>query len=171
MGRRLLPRNLPELYAYAIAIEREAAERFKELEQFMRDTGVDHIAEEFEKIGREEREQYEALSVGTCGQDLPKMSGWEYAWHYLGPDADRKQQPRSTREALTQALCLEHRTQGFYIDVAESSPDESVRAFAAEMAVDEQRHIVRLETLLAREPMPAAVQDELELSSEKSAGS
>jgi rubrerythrin len=78
----------------------------------------------------------------------------------MGAAIDKRPAARNTREALMQALGVERRTQGFYLDVAENSPDESVRAFAAEMAVDEQRHIARLETLLAREPDPALVPDE-----------
>jgi rubrerythrin len=163
MGRRLLPRNLPELYAYAIAIERDAADALEKIERFVRDAGADHLAEELEKIVREEREQHELITLGTAGRELPQMSGWEYRWHYMGDAVEKPRSPRSTREALTQALGVERLTQAFYIDVAENSPDESVRAFSAEMAADEQRHIVRLETLLAREPDPALIpQDELE---------
>jgi Rubrerythrin len=159
MGRRLLPRNLPELYAHALVMEGEAARRFAELEQLMRDTGVEHLAEEFEKIGREEKEQYDLLVLGTAGRELPEVSGWEYAWHYLGAEADRVPAPTNSREALALALGTERRTQNFYIDVAENSADEAVRAFAAEMAADEQRHVIRLELLLAREPDPAASSD------------
>ena len=157
MGRRLLPRNLPELYAYAIEIERDAADALEALERFVRGAGADHIAEELDKIAREEREQHELIKLGTSGQKLQAMAGWEYPWHFLGPAFDTRPAPRSPREALSQALGVERRTQAFYIDVAENSPDESVRAFAAEMAQDEQRHIVRLETLLAREPDPNVV--------------
>lgn len=163
MGRRLLPRNLPELYAYAIVMERDAANELEKLENFVRDTGNDHLAEELEKIVREEREQHELITLGTSGRELPPMAGWEYPWHYMGGAVAKSRAPRNTREALLQALGVERRTQGFYIDVAENSPDESVRAFAAEMAADEQRHIVRLETLFAREPDSALVpQDEAE---------
>ena len=163
MGRRLLPRNLPELYAYAIAIERDAADALEKIENFVRDAGADHLAEELEKIVREEREQHELITLGTAGRELPQMSGWEYRWHYMGDAVEKPSRPRNTREALSQALGVERRTQAFYIDVAENSLNESVRAFSAEMAADEQRHIVRLETLLAREPDPALVpQDELE---------
>ena len=35
MGRRLLPRTLPELFAHAIAVEREAMKRFEELAQMI----------------------------------------------------------------------------------------------------------------------------------------
>jgi len=66
MGQRLLPQNLIELYAHALAIEREAFKRFTELERYMREVGYDYIADEFERIGREEQEQYEALAIGTA---------------------------------------------------------------------------------------------------------
>ena len=161
MGRRLLPRNLPELYAYAIVMERDAANELEKLENFVRDTGNDHLAEELEKIVREEREQHELICLGTAGRELPLMAGWEYTGHFMGDGMAKRPTPRNTRDALTQALGVERRTQAFYIDVAESSPDESVRAFAAEMAADEQRHILRLEQLYAREPDSSLIpQDE-----------
>lgn len=160
MGRRLLPRNLPELYAQALALEREATKRFAELEQLMRDAGIEHLAAEFGKIGREEKEQYELLALGTAGRELPEVSGWEYSWHFLGPEADRVETPTNAREAIGAALGTERRTQHFYGDVAENALDESVRAFAAEMAADEQRHVLRLELLLAREPEAASSSEE-----------
>ena len=126
----------------------------------MRDCGHDYLAEEFEKIGREEQEQYEALAIGTAERDLPQVTEWEYAWHYLGPDADRVRSPRTAREAITLALATERRAQNFYIDVAEHANDDAVCAFAAEMAADEQRHVQRLEQLLAREPEAAKLADD-----------
>jgi rubrerythrin len=155
MGTRLLPRNLDELFAHALTVEREATKRFAELERFMRAAGLVHVADEFEAIGREEREQYEALALGTVGRELPSVSAWEYAAHYLGPAADVVRAPRDAREALMLAIAFERRTQLFYVDVAEHTFDDTMCAFAAEMAADESRHIARLERLLAREPEPA----------------
>jgi len=165
MGQRLLPQSLIELYAHALSIERDAFKRFVELERFMRDCGYDYLAEEFEKIGREEQEQYEALAIGTAERDLPQITEWEYAWHYLGPKADKVAAPKNARDALKLAISTERRAQNFYIDVAEHAMDDAVCAFAAEMATDEQRHIQRLEQLLAREPEPArtAEDEDLEL--------
>jgi rubrerythrin len=160
MGQRLLPQNLLELYAHALVIERDAFKRFVELERFMRDAGLDYIADEFERIGKEEQEQYEALAVGTADRNLPALVGWEYAWHYLGPQADKVATPKNARDALALALATERRAQNFYIDVAEHAADDAVCAFAAEMAADEQRHVQRLEELLAREPEPAPLVDE-----------
>jgi hypothetical protein len=53
MATRLLPKSLPELYAHALMIEREATKRFAELERLMRDAGHDYLADEFERIGNE----------------------------------------------------------------------------------------------------------------------
>ncbi len=160
MAERLLPRNLPEMFAYSLAMERDATRRFAELERYMRDAGMDHVADEFESIGREEREQYELLALGTSGRDLPEIQEWEYAWHYLGTPAHKPRAPRSAREALILAINFERRTETFYADVAEHVADDAVSAFAAEMAADERRHVVRLETLLLREPDPALTPDD-----------
>src|SRR5215217_1530814 len=119
MAQRLLPQNLIELYAHSLAIEREAFKRFIELERYMRDCGLDYIADEFEKIGREEQEQYEALALGTAERELPPIAEWEYAWHYLGQSAGRARAPRNAREALQLAIATERRAQNFYLDVAE----------------------------------------------------
>jgi rubrerythrin len=150
MGARLLPRTLPELFSYSLALEREATKRYAELERFLRDIGVEHVADEFERLAREERERYEVIALGTSGRELPKLAGWELAWHF-GAQADETRAPRSTRQAIAMALSLERRTQAFYTDVAEHARDDAVRAFAAEMANDEQRHIQRLEILLERQ--------------------
>jgi rubrerythrin len=160
MAERLLPRNLPEMFAFALAMEREATKRFAELERYMREAGLDHIADEFESIGKEEREQYELLALGTSGRALPEIQEWEYAWHYLGPQSWKPRRPRSAREALMLALASERRTEIFYADVAEHVMDDSVSAFAAEMAADERRHVTRLELLLRREPEQSLPEEE-----------
>lgn len=163
MGERLLPKSLIEVYAHSLAIEREAATRFAELERFLRNAGIDYLADEIEAIAREELEQYEALALGTADRPLPQIAEWEYSPHFLGPQADRVSAPKTPRDALALALATERRAQAFYIDVAEHATDDAVCAFAVEMATDEQRHIQRLETLLAREPLPAAADEAGEL--------
>ncbi len=167
MGERLLPKSLIEVYAHALLLERDAAKRFSELERFLRSAGIDYLADEIEAIAKEELEQYEALAAGTSERELPPIAAWEYSWHFLGPSADRMPEPKTPRDALDIALGIERRTQAFYIDVAEHATDDAVCAFAVEMATDEQRHIQRLETLLAREPLPSAAEDGDELLAAK----
>lgn len=160
MGARLLPRTLAELFSYCLAIEHAAAARYGELERFLRDAGVEDVAEEFEKFGREEQEQYELIKLGTSGQELPEVAGWELTWHFLG-DAAARAAPRSTREAIASALAFERHAQAFYFDVAGNSRDDAMRAFSVDMANDEQRHIARLELLLEREPESAGPEEGL----------
>jgi rubrerythrin len=160
MAVRLLPRTLPELYAHALVLERDATKRFEIFARCMRESGIDHLAEEFEAIGKEEREQYELLASGTKNSGLSDPSPWEYAWHYMGPAGDVVPAPRNTRDVLKLAISAERRTQNFYADVAEHVEDDAVSAFAAEMAADESRHIERLERLLDREPVPEVVEED-----------
>lgn len=162
MASRLIPRTLPELYAHALVLEREATTRFEMLARCMREAGMDHLAEEFEAIGKEKREQYELLAVGTANANLGEPTEWEYAWHYLGPSGETVVQPRTTRDVLRLAISAERRTQNFYADVAEHVEDDAVSAFAAEMANGESRHIERLERLLAREPHLTGLEEEAE---------
>jgi hypothetical protein len=152
MGARLLPRNLPELFSYSLVLEREAARHYAELEGFLRSRGARALADEFEKLGREEREQYELIALGTSGgKELPQLAGWELGWYFDGEDIQAHRVPRSPGDALLIALAFERRSQAFYNDVAANARADAVRAFAAEMSTDEQRHIARLEALLARE--------------------
>ena len=164
MGERLLPKSLIEVYAHALILERDAAKCFAELERFLRDAGIDYLADELEAIGKEEFEQYEALALGTAERALPPIADWEYTWHFMGAAAAAAGPLKTPRDALALALATERRAQAFYIDVAEHATDDAVCAFAVEMATDEQRHIEKLETLLAREPLPSGGEGVDELS-------
>jgi rubrerythrin len=160
MAMRLIPRTLPELYAHALVLERDATKRFEIFAGCMREAGVEHLAEEFAQIGKEEREQYELLAEGTKHAALPEPERWEYAWHYVGPTGDVVPAPQNVRDVLRLAISAERRTQNFYADVAENAEDDAVSAFAAEMAADESRHIERLERLLGREAEPVTLEDD-----------
>ena len=86
------------------------------------------------------------------------------SWSATPPSASRSSRAACARPEWTISISAERRTQNFYADVAENVEDDAVSAFAAEMAADENRHVERLERLLAREPLPAAL-DEEELES------
>ena len=84
MGARLLPRTLPELFSYALAIEGEAAKRYRDLGGFMRAIGVEDLADELERLGREEEEQHELIRLGTSGRKLPDFpEAWKTEEHRL----------------------------------------------------------------------------------------
>ena len=99
MGARLIPRNLPELFSYSLVLEREAAKRYGELERFLRGRGARELADEFEKLAREEQEQYELIALGTSGRELPELAGWELGW-YFSAALQARHLPQSAGEAL-----------------------------------------------------------------------
>ena len=67
-------RTAAELYAHAIAIEREAAERYAELALRMADLGNQAVALLFWRLAKFEAEHLETLRNRTDGVALPELS-------------------------------------------------------------------------------------------------
>ena len=150
-----------ELYAHAIAIEREAVERYTELAWRMEDLGNQAVAEVFGGLARFEAEHLQALFARTAGIALPALNPHEYAWLDAGaPEAAARElvfRLMTPRHALAIALGAEQRAAAFFEQVLMSAGDPALRALAREMAADETEHIVMLERLL--ETTPGAVID------------
>lgn len=148
-----------ELYAHAIAIEREAAERYAELSQRMGDLGHDAVAEAFAVLARHEAEHLDTLLRRTEGVPVPALAPGEFAWIDAGPPetAARELVLRllSPRQALEIALGAERRAQAFFEGVMLRADDPALRALAREMAAEEGEHIALIEAmLLGRAPTP-----------------
>ena len=73
-------RSKEDLLAHAIAIEREAAARYDELGERMRDLGDDTVAELFLRLARLEKEHERELEQRAGGLALPRIAPGEYAW-------------------------------------------------------------------------------------------
>src|SRR5262245_43553828 len=104
-------RSPSELYAHAIAIEREAAERYAELAVRMADEGRDELAAVFDLLSRHEAEHLAALQARTEGIALPEIGAGEYQWLDAGaPETAAHQllfQLMTPRQALLIALAAE----------------------------------------------------------------
>ena len=151
-------RSPAELYAHAIAIEREAAERYAELAERMADLGDDAVAEIFGRLAGFEAEHLEALLRRTEGIALPQFSRNEYRWLDAGaPETAARElvfRLITPRQALAIALRAEQRAQAFFERVLISADDPALRALAREMALEEQEHAGMIERLLERTPEP-----------------
>ena len=151
-------RSAPELYAHAIAIEREAAERYRELADRMHDLGNPAVAEVFDILANQENEHLQALQRRSEGVAIPSLEIHEYRWLETGPTeiAARELIFRlmTPRSALAIALAAEKRAQALFEHVLMAAPDPALRALAREMAADESAHIVLIEQLLAGTPEP-----------------
>jgi rubrerythrin len=145
-----------ELYAHAIAIEREAVERYGELAELMDDRGNTAAAEVFATLAGLEAEHLESLRRRTEGVELPDLGAGDYRWLDAGaPETAARElvfRLLGAREALQIALGAERRAQAFFEDVMLRADDPALRALAREMAADEGEHIQLIERLLERTP-------------------
>jgi len=146
-------RSAPELYAHAIAIEREAAERYVELAARMADEGRDELAAVFDRLARMEAEHLDALERRTEDVALPEIAPEQYQWLDAGaPETAARElifRLMTPRQALAIALRGEQRAQAFFERVFTTADDPALRALAREMAAEEQEHVVLIESLLA----------------------
>lgn len=148
--------SIAELYAHAIAIEREAAARYAELAERMRDESNDDLAELFAGLAALEAGHLEALERRTAGIALPPLEARDYKW--LGDAApesamrDLVFRLMTPRHALLIALGAERRAQAFFEHVLLTADDSGLRALAREMAAEEQEHVHIIGRMLESSP-------------------
>ncbi len=151
-------RSIPELYACALAIEREAAERYGEFAQRMGDLGNDAVAEVFASLAGFESEHLDELRRRTRGVALPPPPAEGWRWLENGaPEAAARElvyRVMTPRHALEIALAAERRAQAFFEGALMRAGDPAVEALAREMAAEEQEHVAMVERLLDRTPAP-----------------
>ncbi|HEX7218109.1 MAG TPA: ferritin family protein [Burkholderiales bacterium] len=148
--------DAPTLYAHAIAIEREAVERYTEFSWRMADAGNDAAAEVFGGLARLEAGHLDGLLKRARGMKLPALAPHEYAWLDAGaPETAARElvyRLMTARHALEIALAGEKRAAAFFEHVVLIAEDARLRALAAEMAADEAEHVALLEQLLETTP-------------------
>lgn len=92
-------RTPAELYAHAIAVEREAAARYAEFAERMEDTGRQDLARVFAMLAGLEAEHLEALERRAAGIALPEIRAGEYAWLDAGaPETQAREMGAEGRE-------------------------------------------------------------------------
>jgi len=141
-----------ELYAHAIAIEREAAERYGEFAERMQDEGREALAEVFSMLAMVEAEHLETLLARTDGIALPKIEEGRYKWLDAGaPETPAREliyRLMTPRHALVIALHAEQRAQAFFEHVFWTASDPALRVLAREMAEEERDHVALVSDLL-----------------------
>jgi rubrerythrin len=149
-------RSPNELYAHALAIEREAAERYAELAQRMDDLGNEEVAELFRRLAVFEAEHLDTLERRTQGVDVPAIPPGQYAWLDAGAPENVARELvfrlLTPRHALGIALEAERRAEQFFSEVKATAADPALRALAQEMAMEEAGHIAMVQQALARTP-------------------
>jgi rubrerythrin len=147
-----------ELYAHALAIEREAAARYTEFARFMEDHDNLPVAALFSRLAQIESEQAEAIAARARGQTLPMPEASEHAWVDAGaPETVAHEfifRLMTPHDALRIALEAEHRARDWFEQIFAASSDPDVKMLAASMLQEENRHIAWVERALAADPDP-----------------
>jgi len=142
-----------ELYAHAIAIEREAAARYGELGDAMAEQGHHAVAVLFYMLSSFEARHLGELTGKTAGIVLPDLTA-DYTWREgEAPETvnfEVRVGEMTPERALLIALDAEKRAKAFFEHAARITTDPATRALAREMADEEAEHIVLVERALGR---------------------
>jgi len=159
-------RSTAELYAHALAIEREAAARYREFAARMDDEGNDTAARLFRELAGFEGQHAAQLERETRGMLLPSLAPGDYAWLDSGaPETaahDLVFRLMTPSDALEIALAAELRAQKFFERVLRQASDPHLRELASEMAQEEQVHAAWVREALARTPDPRVDWDRMD---------
>jgi rubrerythrin len=154
--------SVEEFLAYAINLEREAADRFGQLADAMETCGNHQVGKLFRKLS-----QYSRLHLGDAQarsgfRDLPDIKVDDFIW----PDMESPEtaaiwatDPFIGRdEALKVALDAETAGYEFYKNVFTTTTDPEIRALAEEFAEEESGHVDELKKWIAAheagQPLP-----------------
>lgn len=144
MTRRI--RSIEEFYAHALAIEHEAAQRYREFGAWYGERDEDILAALCASIARMEEEHYRALLEGSRGLDLPVLQQGEHLWLEAGsPEAPARElfyRVAEPRHLLEIAFQGEQDALAFFQWVERTTDDPKVRAAARELANEEQQHVL-----------------------------
>jgi rubrerythrin len=146
-------KNMEEFLAHALAIEAEAAERYRQLAKLMQAHHSRDVAECFLRLAQMEGEHHDSVRARAAGRALPALASTEYRW--IDPQSpesaplDPAHQPKTPRDALQIALANEERAWRFFERiVASPGYGHEVRAMAKEFAAQEEEHMEYLERML-----------------------
>lgn len=137
-------RSVEEFLAHAIAIEREAALRYREFQAHFAERGEDVLAGLCGNLAAFEQQHCDDLLERAAGRSLPAIAAHAYRWlDGRSPETDAPEilfRIATPRQLLSVALMAEHRARAFFEAVARSAPDARVARMAAEMAGEEDEH-------------------------------
>ena len=137
--------TVEEFYAHAIAIEREAMDRYTEFAAYYADRGEDVLAGLCHNLAGLEREHLDQLMLACAHLQLPAIAIADYQWLESGtPEAMAREffyRVANPRQLLEVALEGESRAVAFFEWARRSTGDAAVRELAREMAAEERQHV------------------------------
>lgn len=143
-------RDLGELAAIALTVEREAARRYRDLATRMTAQGNAPLAALFSHLANEEEKHEERVQSWARGHNVMAAPGLSYAWTApeLSSEADYAEAGGdlliTPHSALVLAVHNEERAFAFFVQIAAKTPSQDVRDAAETMAKAELQHVTLL---------------------------
>ena len=151
--------TVESFYAHALAIEREAADRYREFATYFGERGEAVLAAICEMLARMEAEHFGQLARASEGLVLPGIDRAAYGWDVETPVESgprrafyRLSEPEHLLEVALEGEMRAHR---FFAWIAQTTNDATVEALARGMAEEEERHVRWVTRAIAlRRPLP-----------------
>ena len=154
-----MPAALAEMMAQALAIEREAVERYTALADVMEVHNNREVTELFRKMATIESKHAEQIMAEMGWKSAADVPHLTQRWSGSG-DAPESVSTDSIHylmwpwHALQLALAAEQRAEAFFAALAEEAPNEAVRRAAIELRNEEREHVALVKAWLDRTPEP-----------------
>ena len=149
--------TLPEFLAHALALEKEAAERYLELADMMESYRNDAVSSVFRDMHRFSLLHHDEIRKRAGDIELPELRSWQYRWR-TPPETGGEEAFDRTIEpyhALRYARDNELRAMKYYQSVAAQTQDVELARLASEFADEETEHVTALDNWIARTPRPS----------------
>ena len=151
-------RTLAEFMAQALAMEREAVERYTEFADAMEMHNNREVAAMFRTMANYENKHAEQILAEMGWKDDPAPPAGGFGWPGLeSPEAvpiDEVHYLMQPWHALQLALAAEQRAEAFFGELAKVATTDSVRRAALELQAEEAEHVELVRAWLEKVPMP-----------------
>jgi rubrerythrin len=145
--------SVEEFLAYAIHLEKEAADRFGELADAMEASGNREVGKLFRSLSHYSTLHLADARARSGFRELPEMKPGDFEW----PDLESPERAAiwaadpmiGREEALEIALAAEKAGLGFYQAVFETTDDPEIKVMAAEFVKEESEHVAELKKWIA----------------------
>ena len=145
--------SVEEFLAYAIHLEKEAADRFGELADAMESAGNREVGQLFRRLSHYSTLHLADASARSGFREMPEVDPEDFVW----PDLESPERAAiwaadpliGREESLEIALAAEQAGLGFYQSVLDSTDDPEIMALAKEFVKEEDEHVAELKKWIA----------------------
>ena len=153
-----VPATLEEFMLHALAMERDAIERYTDFADQMETHNNREVAAMFRTMAGYEKKHAQEIMVEMGWTEPPLASLQGVRWPgFDAPEApaiDEVHYLMKPWHALQLALAAEQRAEAFFGELAKAATNDAVRAKALELQAEEAEHVELVRAWMAKVPKP-----------------